>query len=304
MRSLFTDTEMEPKSKKNKKPTVYSTENTSCEENEIEVKSFISRIPEWGGKVVDANNNSMNLKIIHTCTIDNFLLAFWTCTKMNGKITEHISNLPYPERNHIIDIINCVEKKEWNKAKSIWISKIINSDCDLTGKNSIIKNKTISTYGSEYEFFLNFIIQFQKYKLTYTCSACCSMNNTTKESVSINFVKNNVVVFMNLTERDKCSKCKAKKNNECLFLKTPPWLFIQKIDTAPIYVNELPKIITISRESFLFLCATIHTDSPNHFRSIYYLNNEYFLVDDLKAGEIDEHMPHLKVVTCFYYKTK
>ena len=46
MRSLFTDTEMEPKSKKNKKPTVYSTENTSREENEIEVKKFISRNPE------------------------------------------------------------------------------------------------------------------------------------------------------------------------------------------------------------------------------------------------------------------
>ena len=56
MRSLFTDTEIEPKSKKNKKPTVYLTENTSCEENEIDVKNFISRIPEWGGNVVDNNN--------------------------------------------------------------------------------------------------------------------------------------------------------------------------------------------------------------------------------------------------------
>ena len=29
-----------------------------------------------------------------------------TQSKMNGKITEHISSLPNHERNHIIDIIN------------------------------------------------------------------------------------------------------------------------------------------------------------------------------------------------------
>ena len=88
-----------------------------------------------------------------------------------------------------------------------------------------------------------------------------------------------------------------------LIFKNSAMFIYQIIDTAPIYVNELPKILTI-RESFIFLCATIHTDSPNHFRSIYYLNNEYFLVDDMKAGEIDKHIPHLKVVTCFNYKTK
>ena len=169
--------------------------------------------------------------------------------------------------------------------------------------NKIISNNTISTYGSEYEFFLNPIIQLQKYRLVLSCSSICPKNKLTKDSVSFNFKKKNDEVSLSFTEKNNCDHCKGKINIESVFFKSPPWIFIQIIDKVPIFLDDLPKVLIINEIKYQFLCATIHTNSPNHFRSIFFLDNNYFLIDDLKTNKIDTKIPHIKVITCFYFKS-
>ena len=249
----------------------------------------------------------------NTCTIDNFLLAFWTCAQVNNNLNLLIEDLPSDFRDEIIQIIECIETNNWNRAKSIWLSKILYSEYDLTCKcdecielteNKIISNNSISTFGSEYEFFLNPIIQIQKYNLILSCSSICPLNNVSKNSVSFNFEKINDTVSLILMDKKKCNQCRSNINTECVFVKKPPWIFIQIIDKVPIYTDELPKLLIINEVSYQFLCATIHTNSPNHFRSVFYLNNNFFLIDDLKSGKIETKIPRIKVVTCFYYKSE
>ena len=50
-------------------------------ESIFDMSNFEIRIPHWGGKIVDENNNDIGIIIVNTCTIDNFLLAIWVCSK-------------------------------------------------------------------------------------------------------------------------------------------------------------------------------------------------------------------------------
>jgi hypothetical protein len=52
-------------------------------------------------------------------------------------------------------------------------------------------------------------------------------------------------------------------------------------------------------KNYKLLTATIHLNS--HFRAVFYLNNEFFLIDDLNPTKITKKLPKLKVGTCFFY---
>jgi hypothetical protein len=70
------------------------------------------------------------------------------------------------KKQNFFNIINSIEFIQWNKAKSIWILNILLSECsfDCNFEECIVyfsKTKSISTYGSEYEFFY---IQLLKFK--------------------------------------------------------------------------------------------------------------------------------------------
>ena len=80
---------------------------------------FKTKLPFWGGNIVDSNNNDLGFKIINTCAFDNFLLALWVSTKLNITIFNYIS------RKHLIDSFKSIEQNEWNKAESIWLQEFI-----------------------------------------------------------------------------------------------------------------------------------------------------------------------------------
>jgi hypothetical protein len=116
----------------------------------------------------------------------------------------------------------------------------------------------------------------------------------------LNFQKNNNNVSLTFSNKINCSVCLKKVVFECYFENHPPWLFIQTYKTKAIYVNELPKLLTFKDKTYQILCATVHTKTPQHFRSIFYLNSRFYLIDDLKQ-KIETKIPVKKVVTCFYY---
>ncbi len=84
------------------------------------------------------------------------------------------------------------------------------------------------------------------------------------------------------------------------FIHNPPWIFIQT-NESEIFGRELLKQLVIGFKYYLLLSATFHVE--NHFRSIFYINKEFSLIDDLNPTKIIKKIPKIKLVTCFYYNS-
>jgi hypothetical protein len=126
--------------------------------NEFSLEMFFSHVPKWGGQIIDLKNNKIILQ--NTCTIDYFLLAFWTSFKLSNTFKESIANLPnHICRNNIstckiiLDIIEFIETNNWNQAKSTWIQQIILKN-PIPNKQNIL---TLCTFGNQLEYFLSFV---------------------------------------------------------------------------------------------------------------------------------------------------
>ena len=111
---------------------------------------------------MEKNIQIKTFKIVNTCTIDYFLLSLWACFRLNNKISNEILHLSFDKTQYLIEIINSIEFIQWNKAKSIWILMFLfdvhSIDCDCVECRNILSKNEISTFGSEYEFFLEPII--------------------------------------------------------------------------------------------------------------------------------------------------
>ena len=164
-------------------------------ENIISMSIFEKKLPKWGGHFVNENGLNSIVKITNTCTIDYFLLALWASSSLNSKIIELILTSTFINRHNIVEIINFFQNNEWNKAKTTWLLNMLSLDysidCTCDHCVSVLSNGSISTFGSEYEFFLSPLIKLQKYNLLMTCTDSCNQNNIMKESVSLNFQKIN-----------------------------------------------------------------------------------------------------------------
>ena len=74
-------------------------------------------------------------------------------------------------------------------------------ECDCSDCVTVFpKSRTISTFGAEYEYFLERIIKIQEYSYTSLCSEGCKLNGLSKKSVALTFEKksNNVVLFFQI----------------------------------------------------------------------------------------------------------
>ena len=131
------------------------------------------------------------------------------------------------------------------------------------------------------------------------CSIECDLNNITKKSVALTFEKDKKKVNLLFTHKLPCRNCRSNVNAQFFqFKNNPPWVFVQTNDSE-IYVQEVPKILTIGLKNYKLLTATIHLN--NHFRAVFYLNNEFFLIDDLNPTKITKKLPKLKEGSCFFY---
>jgi len=262
------------------------------------VNSLIRVLPRWGGNIAfdkndfnpvvySENQSFMNLKIINTCTIDYFMLAIAFSCDLNKNIYKIIdtANSLSEKLKMIIDLISA---NEWNRAKTLWILEILK----ITPKR-----RTFDTFGEEFDCFIKHIKELQC--LNYYCrSEHCNDNifYTNDEFYFENDENNNLT--LSFDEKTECRICKTHEHVFKSLGKSTPWLFIQT-NKSTIYVQELPKVVKLGVKNYQFLCSTILLS--NHFRGIFYLNNEYLLIDDLNSTKILKKIPKLKIVTCFYF---
>ena len=78
-------------------------------------------------------------------------------------------------------------------------------------------------------------------------------------------------------------------------------LFIESSPTTSLAVFYLPKNLKLEGKTFNLLCATFNIGA--HFKGIFFIDNQYILVDDMKNKHLNFTIPDHKIVTCFYYLT-
>jgi hypothetical protein len=86
------------------------------------------------------------------------------------------------------------------------------------------------------------------------------------------------------------------------FVSKPFCLFVQVCEKSnnKINIGDIPLEIIIDGTEFQFLCATIFVNK-NHFKAIFRLNGQNYLIDDFKAS-FNKNIPKNMILdTVFYY---
>lgn len=268
---------------------------TRIQSDQFDLDEFFSHVPQWGGILVDENYNLTNISIIDTCTIDYMLFALWVSCKLNKSIVESIKTFPDSTKGSVLlEIISNIESNNWNSAKSLWLLKIANSlDIDFNS------NKSISTFGSEYEHFVKYIVPFQKFEMHIECSIGCINHNKTRLMTDLFFIKDNKKAHLSILRKSACAVCQYEKKESVKFLHNPPLIFIQTKVEDNICKSQLPLELELNSQKYELLCATTHT--TNHFRAIFYLFDSFYLIDDLNPSQNIQKIPRSKIISCVYY---
>ena len=164
-------------------PEILSQELDRSLTIEPTINWIVDYIPFWGGTIIDKDGNKTEIRINNTCTIDYFLYSIWLSTKLSKKCKERIQTLAVSKS--LLEIIDCIENKEWDKAKTKWLIDICNKEPVAIKKNKSSKdNNTIKyefdVYGGEFEHFLQYINRIQRYTSKVKCLNPDSSKNNEK----------------------------------------------------------------------------------------------------------------------------
>ena len=255
--------------------------------NSLRFKDFTTKIPKNGG-IISVDDHQFNkLLLVHTCTIDYFLLAIWCIFKIKPSFPDIIKeNILYKNLFYYLNkVLDYIENDQWDKAKSLWILDVI--------KLKPNDNFTFSTYKDEFLFFLK---HFQGYQaLEYFCQKCKKKVGTDFELLYLQ--KHESLTFLTYKETIICSKCKS--GIRPTFIKIPQFVFVQTI-SVDILLPNIPLNITIGNHSFNFLCCTFN-DMNYHFKSIFCKNEAFFAIDnEVNSYEQKVNQDHF-ISSIFYY---
>ncbi len=257
--------------------------------NEICFTTFISKIPKWGWRFyIDGEMVTLE----NTCSFDYFVFGLWVSSKVSTNfLTALLANNSNDLGLKIEELINQIETKSWNEAKKFWL-------LDVCKMNPITQN--IDCFGSVHEYFGRHVEELQ---LIYEnkCTSFDCGNGRFIEGRYIELYKSEDIFFIDLCEDSFfCPKCGQFYRNESYFKSTPAFLIISTKATQNIFVQNVPKNIRINGESYRFLFCN-YKSSSIHFKSVFFFNNNYYVVDDMKNKELKQEMPKKKIDTCFYY---
>ncbi len=166
-----------------------------------------------------------------------------------------------------------------------------------------------TTKGNEYSNFLRHLNIYQKHKIQQQCSESCSENNRILliDFTELYFQKNqNNQLAILKSFSNVCYTCESLRSLNLKFDYNPNFIFFQINGRA--FLTDVPKNINIDNTEFKLLCVTVHQN--NHFFGIYYLNNNFYAVDDLDQSMTQLPNPYScrnefyskKATTCMYYK--
>ena len=230
-------------------------------------------IPKWGAQI--KNCEFKNVHVSNTCTIDYYLFCFFILYKTMPRFIETIPELE--PTIFLKEIIKSIDALDWNKAKEIWILKIM--------KLNINKFNSISLFGTEYDMFVKYLEKFQLHQLKKKCINKCSENDKTiRDDADKLYFKKEKKVQLYSCFTGNCKKCKNKIKTSIRFDYNPNFLFIESMNNN-IFAYEIPKLLKIDGKSYKLLCVTIFKEAEEqelgHFIGLFLIDDIFYAVDDL-----------------------
>jgi len=269
-------------------------EGNQIKETHFDMNNLKNHVPKWGANITYKNQK---VYLFNTCTIDNFLFAFWILYIKN----KNFLNLQMNQTSRtLIRIVKYIDELNWDKAREIWVN-------DIMKYNEVPINYTISLFGSDRERFYSYLHSFQEHSVTQLCSPNCEDYNKIiyQDSVEISFQKINRKVELFSGISGICSKCKTLLSSRIRFKSKSSFIFVQSAYER-IFIHEIPKLLKIDGLQYRFLCSTIY--KPGHFVSIFDFNDQFFIVDDLDQSvsllpPFEPNKSESNETTNYYYKT-
>lgn len=256
-----------------------------CNQN-LCILEFKKRIPPWGGEI---QYNNSKIKLTNTCSFDYFIFSIWVANMLSSNIQTSDSFLSLNEK--LKTMISLIQSNKWNDAKYKWLIEICNLQPNQQG------SQTLDCFGSVNEYFSKHLRFFQKYSFNRCHNKC----KPSSSSDSIIFFMSDKQVFCSFYSRElTCYVCNEKYQEHSRFLMTPPFLIIEVDYKSKIRVDMLPIDLNFNNHAYRFLSCNFKSSS-RHFKAIFYLNNKFFLVDDLNNKIMSEIIPRHTVNVCFYY---
>lgn len=258
---------------------------------------FRSNIPKWGGRVFFNNNF---VEIVNTCTIDYFLFSIWIAWRLGPLELEGNQN---ELLQHLYEVIQHIENRDWDGAKSIWSKNVIKLKLSPSGY--------IDAWGTEMEMFIRFFSPLQEYTIIRTCLSSCERNNSqqTKQLLAFRSDNNNKI---SLFGNEKCRLCDKIKTYTIRFDRNPFIIIIEASLGFKTNIYDLPKELLINNKKYCLLMMTSYIDERSHFVSLFLINNVIYYVDDKPYYTLDKHIIPIPEITdfsqlqpsnCVYYLT-
>ena len=247
--------------------------NPQFKANNTDMQEFNAHIPSNGGFFIKKDGTKLNF--INTCTIDNYLLAIWYLSKIMPNFHNRIGT--FKNKVTLIKIIENIDILNWDYARQLWFTEIMKMDF----RN---KNTVIDFFGSIENYFLKYVYDYQMHNIIQKCSDECNKNGTIfhakSEILNLGKTKDDFTLLTDIY--NTCPKCKKHVTCNFEFLYDPIYVFIEMSDNLTI--KNIPKLLNMNNKMFRLLCAIIHRSEIKHFVSVFEIENQLYLIDDLSPN--------------------
>ena len=266
-------------------------------------------MPNWGGRIEikredfdNTGDHEKNLiferfKIINTCSIDYFLFGLWFSFDLSLNLQIQIVQNTELTCDYsttylkIKKIIELIQKKEWNRVKTIWILQLLDLKPD---------RRTFCTFGNEFYMYGRFLKTLQTMKIK--CSNKDCLLPIEQEFKEFNFIRNskNEIIFNKLFT---CQYC-VDSSSEFQFCSKPCWLFIEinyKSNQEFIWIDEVPTDLDLAHCKYKLLYGTCFSEKQKHFTCLLRKVNNFYLVDDLSSSFEEVDPTRHRIYSAMYY---
>ena len=274
--------------------------------NNLSFREFIKHIPSNGGTIEiireDYNDNTSfesieqynMLKMINTCIIDYILFSIWCFSKLSGKAEIQLQLFKRSEcklLQYMHKISQLIENFEWNRAKTLWILIILKLKPD---------NLIFSLFGTEYKFFAQYFLPFQE--IIFKCSGCEQEVSRSINELFFVIDSNGKLSIDQATEF--CILCNQYVTGR---FSLDPFLIIIS-PNSEFYIDantikDIPLSLNICNKTcqLLFFTFNGYYNDIEHFRSIFYINSAFYVVDDLNRDLKRKLSYTPQLSNCVYY---
>ena len=179
----------------------------------------------------------LNVSFSNGCSVNYFLLAFWTTFEIEPSIiNDKLENLSIKSTVNndickiLCEVVKLVDWNDWGKAKYVWLHDFLKKEIPLT--------KIYDCFGSTKEFVFDFYKPLQEYTYKIVCECHGEKSPSTTYEITIDYCENIRTPTVNVNVMFA-----TKLNLKSLILKRNQFslLFI------PIWTSSIKKLIVLKQ---------------------------------------------------------